>query len=107
MRVARFRILPALLVALLFVGIGTVVVGSPTFAEPLVGIDGTTTDVIGDALFGDYLGAFEVVALLLVAALVGGVYLAKPEVARGEAVREAVRAKPRVETDKEVEDGSE
>jgi NADH:ubiquinone oxidoreductase subunit 6 (subunit J) len=107
MRAARVRVLPALLVALLFVGIGSVVLETPALGETAAGIEGTTTDAIGEAIFEDLLSAFEMVAVLLVAALVGGVYLAKPDEPRAEAVREAVGAKPRVETDKEVEDGTE
>jgi NADH:ubiquinone oxidoreductase subunit 6 (subunit J) len=107
MRVARVRLLPALLVTLLFVGIGSVVLETPALADAAAGIEGTTTDAIGTVLFDDFLAAFEVVAVLLVAALIGGVYLAKPEESRGETVREAVRTKPRVETDKEVDDGTE
>jgi len=107
MRAARFRPLPALLVTVLFVGVASVTLGAPSLAEAPAGVEGTTTDAIGEVIFGDLLPAFEVVAVLLVAALVGGVYLAKPDESRGEAVREAVRAKPRVETDKEVKDGSE
>ena len=107
MKVARVRLLPALLVAVLFVGIGSVVLETPALAETATGIEGTTTDAIGNVIFDDYLAAFEIVAVLLVGALVGGVYLAKPDETRGEAVREAVRAKPRVETDKEVDDATE
>jgi NADH:ubiquinone oxidoreductase subunit 6 (subunit J) len=107
MRAARVRLLPALLVALLFVGIGSVVLETPALAETATGIEGTTTDAIGNAIFDDFLGVFEIVAVLLVSALVAGVYLAKPDEPRGEAVREAVRAKPRVETEKEVDDATE
>ncbi|MFP4189109.1 MAG: NADH-quinone oxidoreductase subunit J [Halobacteria archaeon] len=107
MRAERVRVLPALLVTLLFVGIGSVVLETPALAETATGIDGTTTDAIGNVIFDDFLAAFEIVAVLLVAALVGGVYLAKPDKSRGEAVREAVRTKPRIETDKEVDDGTE
>jgi NADH:ubiquinone oxidoreductase subunit 6 (subunit J) len=106
MRVARVRVLPAVLVTLLFIGIGSVVLETPALTDA-AGIEGTTTDAIGTVLFEEFLAAFEVVAVLLVAALIGGVYLAKPEETRGETVREAVRAKPRVETEKEVDDGTE
>jgi len=100
MRTERIRLLPALVVALLFVGFGSVILGSALDTPP-AGIDGTTTDVIGESIFDDFLASFELVAVLLVASLVAGVYLAKPEQSRREAVREAVRSKPRTDTDKD------
>jgi NADH:ubiquinone oxidoreductase subunit 6 (subunit J) len=106
-KTARLRPVPALLVATLFVGIAAVALETPALADTPAGIEGTTTDVIGDALFGGFLASFEIVAVLLVAALVGGIYLAKPEASRGEAVREAVDAKPRTETEKGGNDGTE
>jgi NADH:ubiquinone oxidoreductase subunit 6 (subunit J) len=105
MKTAKVRFLPAALVAVLFIGIASVVLESPSVSDMPAGIEGTTTNLIGNVLFDDFLAVFELVAVLLVAALIGGVYLAKPEESRGDAVREAVDMKPRVETE-EVNDGS-
>jgi len=107
MRAARLRLLPALFVALVFVGFGSVVLETPALWETPEGIEGPTTGVIGEAFFEEFLAVFELTAVLLVAALVAGVYLAKSEESRSDAVRKAVERKPRVEGEgKEVDDGS-
>lgn len=110
MKFARLRVLPALVVAGFFVIVAGVTLGTPEIgAAPDVTEFPTTAD-IGDAFFGEFLGVFEITAVLLVASLVAGVYLALPEETRREAVRKAVKAKPRVESDdigqEEVNDGS-
>jgi len=45
---------------------------------PLVGpFMATSTNLVAELIFGDYLLAFEIVGVLLLAAVIGGVYLAK------------------------------
>lgn len=106
MKTEKVRVLPALLVALLFVGIVVVVLDTPLGTG--TGVEATTY-AVGETIFDDFLASFELVAVLLVASLLAGVYLAKPDESRGEAVREAVSAKPRVEAEgaQEVEDATE
>jgi hypothetical protein len=96
---ARIRLLPALVVAGFFVVVASVTLGTPELTTAPEGVDFPTTADIGDAFFGEFLGAFEITAVLLVAALIAGVYLAMPERTRREAVRKAVEAKPRVKSD--------
>ncbi|MDZ7688860.1 MAG: hypothetical protein U5J64_09105 [Halobacteriales archaeon] len=112
MKFERPRVLPALVVIGFFTLVAVVVLGTPEISTAPEGIDFPTTADIGDAFFGEFLGVFEITAVLLVASLVAGVYLALPEKTRREAVRNAVEAKPRVEGDdfvreqEEVDDGS-
>lgn len=98
MKFARIRVLPALVVAGFFVLVASVALGTPELGTAPDFADFPTTADIGNAFFGEFLGAFEITAVLLVASLIGGVYLAMPEEARREAVRKAVEAKPRVES---------
>ena len=103
MKVARPRLLPALVAAGFFVAVAGVALETPGAESESEGVEFPTTADLGEAFFAEFLGVFEITAVLLVAALVGGVYLAMPERARREAVRKAVEMKPRVEGDEEEE----
>ena len=109
MKFERPRVLPAVVVAGFFALVATVTFGTPEIGTAPEGVEFPTTADIGDAFFAEFLGVFEMTAVLLVASLIAGVYLAMPEEARREAVRKAVEAKPRVESDElreEVDDDS-
>jgi NADH:ubiquinone oxidoreductase subunit 6 (subunit J) len=109
MRFERPRILPALIVLGFLALVTSVTLGTPEIGTAPEGVEFPTTADISNAFFAEFLGVFEITAVLLVASLIAGVYLAMPEQARREAVRKAVEAKPRVESDElreEVEDGS-
>lgn len=106
MNFARPRVLPAVVVAGFFVAVAGVTFGTPGIQTPPEGVDFPTTADIGDAIFGEFLGVFEFTAVLLVASLIGGVYLALPKKTRREAVRKAVEAKPRVESDELNQEGA-
>jgi len=109
MKLERPRILPALVVIGFFALVATVTFGTPEIGTAPEGVESPTTADIGDAFFAEFLSVFEITAVLLVASLIAGVYLAMPEKARREAVMKAVEAKPRVESDElreEVDDGS-
>lgn len=99
MKLARPRLLPALIAAGFFVAVAGVALGTREAGTGTGGIEYPTTADLGEAFFAEFLGVFEITAVLLVAALVGGVYLAMPERTRREAVRKAVDMKPRVEGD--------
>jgi len=101
---ARPRLLPALVAAGFFAAVAGVAFETPGTGGGSEGVEFPTTADLGEAFFAEFLGVFEITAVLLVAALVGGVYLAMPEKARREAVRKAVEMKPRVEGD---DDGKE
>jgi NADH-quinone oxidoreductase subunit J len=78
------RPLQAALGAVVAVALGalTVVVVSrmaPTFGVPVAGSEAGTAFPLGRALLGSHLFAFEFISLLLVAAIVGAVYLARRE----------------------------
>ncbi|MFP4632676.1 MAG: hypothetical protein ACLFMT_04480 [Halobacteriales archaeon] len=75
-------------------------VGTPRGVEPPV------TAALGETIFDVHLAAFEMVAVLLVAALVAGLYLARPSERRGEVLRATVERKPRVGGDGGDDDGS-
>ncbi|MFB6283717.1 MAG: NADH-quinone oxidoreductase subunit J [Halobacteria archaeon] len=75
---------------------------SLNFADSMVGtagegMSGAVTDRLGVSLMTEYVLAFEVVGLVLVAALVGGVYLAQRGESKRNAMEEAVEKKPRFE----------
>ena len=105
MRLERPRVLPMLVVAGFFVIVARVTFGTPEIRTAPEGVEFPTTADIGDAFFAEFLGVFEITAVLLVASLIAGVYLAMPEKTRREAVRKAVEAKPRVESDELREEG--
>ncbi len=74
----------ALLGAVAAIGLGAVVVLAASRLAPaagalLEGSEGGTVFPIGRALLGSHLFAFELVSVLLVAAIVGAVYLARRE----------------------------
>ncbi|MDY6764074.1 MAG: NADH-quinone oxidoreductase subunit J [Halobacteria archaeon] len=99
-RFTRIRVLPALLVLGLFLMISRISLNAP-FSEA-AGMSPPVTTAIGEALFTKFLAPFEIIDVLLVAALIGGVYLAKRERMR-ETVRKAVEQEPRIEA-KEAEE---
>jgi NADH-quinone oxidoreductase subunit J len=69
-------------VALLFLAvIGIAVMGTAWVEEPLTFTDTDSSGIvtIGTEIFTTYVVAFEVLALVLLAALIGGIYLAKED----------------------------
>lgn len=105
MKFARPRVLPALVAAGFFVAVAGVAFGTQEAGTGTEGVEFPTTADLGEAFFAEFLGVFEITAVLLVAALVGGVYLAMPERTRREAVKKAVDMKPRVERDEDRKEG--
>lgn len=95
MEFERPRVLPFLIVAGLFLVIAGVALNAGIAAP--AGFEGAVTPLLGLALMTEYVAAFEIVAVLLVAALVGGVYLAKRAPEEHEAVERAVDMKPQVD----------
>jgi len=99
----RPRILPGIIALGILISIVAVVFdGSGLWVEP-AGIGEPVTPVIGEMFFEEFLSVFEIVAVLLVASLLGAVYLAKPYEEKREAVRRAVEGKPRVNAKKAEE----
>ncbi len=69
-------------VALLFLAVvGMSVLGTVWVEEPLTFTDNDASGIvhIGVQIFTTYVVAFEVLALVLLAALIGGIYLAKED----------------------------
>ncbi|PXF59628.1 MAG: dehydrogenase [Candidatus Methanogaster sp.] len=69
-------------VALLFLAVvGMSVMGTYWVEEPLTFTDNDSSGIvtIGTEIFTTYVVAFEVLALVLLAALIGGIYLAKED----------------------------
>ena len=69
-------------VALLFLAVvGMSVMGTVWFEEPLTFVENDPSGIvhIGMQIFTTYVVAFEVLALVLLAALIGGIYLAKED----------------------------
>jgi len=69
-------------VALLFLAVvGMSVMGTAWVEEPLTFVEGDPSGIvhIGMQIFTTYVVAFEVLALVLLAALIGGIYLAKED----------------------------
>jgi len=92
--------LPAVLALGIFGAVAAVVFdASVLWSEPPgpVGPETPVTPVIGETFFAEFLSVFEIAAVLLVAALVAAVYLAKPHEGKREAVRRAVEEKPLVD----------
>ena len=67
----------ALVALAVFVGLAAVVLPAPL--PPASGAPGPTTVELGTRLLGDWVLAFEVLGVLLVAALLGAVYLARTD----------------------------
>ncbi|XGI84255.1 NADH-quinone oxidoreductase subunit J [Halorutilales archaeon Cl-col2-1] len=93
----RLRLIPGAIVTALFVMISTVAVGTP-FPAPRP-VTGDVTYMIGTVLFDEFLAAFEIIDMLLVAALIGGLYLAKRDKGEERDVGGAVEKKPMTEAD--------
>lgn len=100
---ARPRLAAIAVSAALFAVVSAVALGSEGFGEEAVGFEPPVTPQIGEALFTSYLGAFEAVAVLLVAALVAGVYLAKPGETRESRLEDTVDSKLRTDADEALE----
>ena len=69
-------------VALLFLAVvGMSVMGTAWVEEPLTFVENDPSGIvhIGMQIFTTYVVAFEVLALVLLAALIGGIYLAKDD----------------------------
>jgi len=69
-------------VALLFLAVVVMsVMGTEWIEEPLTFTDNDSSGIvtIGTEIFTTYVVAFEVLALVLLAALIGGIYLAKED----------------------------
>ncbi len=69
-------------VALLFLAVvGMSVMGTAWVEEPLTFVENDPSGIlhIGMQIFTTYVVAFEVLALVLLAALIGGIYLAKED----------------------------
>lgn len=75
------RILNAVVALLLLAVIGMSVIGTEWVTRPLTIVEGDASGIvhIGKLLFTTYVVAFEVLSLVLLAALIGGIYLAKKE----------------------------
>ncbi len=69
--------LPALVVAIFLLGVLASLLGDAFGRTELEGITPTTTATVGDAIFQNYVIPFEVVSMLLLAALIGAVVIAK------------------------------
>jgi NADH-quinone oxidoreductase subunit J len=84
-RLGSGRKLQALLGAVTAIGLGIVVVYAVSLLSPALGavlpdaVESGTVVPIGRALLGTHLFAFEFITLLLVAAIIGAVYLARRE----------------------------
>jgi len=94
-RLGSGRRLQAFLGALAAIGLGGGIVTvaarlSPAPAAVIAGAEHGTAKLIGQTLIGTHLFAFEFVSVLLVAAIIGAVYLARP-VAEQPARREENR----------------
>lgn len=96
---ARPKLLPFAVAAALFAVVAAVALDAESFRGEAEGFEPPVTPAIGEALFTTYLGAFEAVAVLLVAALVAGVYLAKPGETREERLEDTVESKLRTDAD--------
>ncbi len=88
-RLGSGRRLQAVLGALTAVGLGAGIVAmaarlSPAPSAVVDGADQGTALLIGQTLIGSHLFAFEFISILLVAAIIGAVYLAKPLVEEQE-----------------------
>lgn len=115
---ARPKLAPLAVAAAFFGVVAAVSLDAESFGEEALGFEPPVTPQIGEALFTSYLGAFEAVAVLLVAALVAGVYLAKPGESREDRLEDTVESKLRTDApeaqesldrrraDTEDEDGS-
>lgn len=101
MELAKPRLIPGLIVAGLFLVFS--IVGLSTAPSPPTGFQPPVTPLLGEALMLDYVAAFELIGVLLVAAVVGGVYLAKRAPEEHEAVERAVDMKPQFNAGKAEE----
>ncbi|RJS69007.1 dehydrogenase [ANME-2 cluster archaeon] len=69
-------------VALLFLAVvGISIIGTEWVTTPLTFVKGDSSGIVhvGELIFTTYVLPFEVLSLVLLAALIGGIYLAKKE----------------------------
>lgn len=95
----RPKAVPFAVAAAFFAVVATVVLEAESLWREPVGHQPPVVPDIAETLFTTYLGAFEAIAVLLVAALVAGVYLAKPEEPRSSRLEDTVDAKIRTDAD--------
>lgn len=93
----RIRAIPAMLAGALFLLLASAGLASPELAGESAALPDRVTTAVGETLFGDFVAPFELVGLLLLAALIGAIYLAKRGEGKREAVETAVREKPRID----------
>jgi len=75
------KILNAVVALLFFAVVAMSAMGTDWFVTPLTLIENDSSGIvhIGTGIFTTYVVAFEVLALVLLAALIGGIYLAKED----------------------------
>ncbi|KAF5414869.1 MAG: dehydrogenase [Euryarchaeota archaeon] len=75
------KILNAVVALLFFAVVAMSAVGTDWFSTPLTLVANDSSGIvhIGTMMFTTYVVAFEVLALVLLAALIGGIYLAKED----------------------------
>lgn len=106
MKLQKLKPFSALLILVLFLIISGVSFSSIQSSQ--VGLDPSITNLLGTELFTNFIGALEILAMLMVSSIIGGIYLAKRE-GRQKKVREAVETKPRFnlkEKEESTEEGS-
>ncbi len=110
MKVNKIQPIPALLVLVLFIILASISFSS--FQGQPIGLTEPITKKLGRELFTYFVVSLEILAVLMVASLIGAIYLAKRE-GRQKKVEKAVEKKPRFnlqknekESNKEREGGS-
>jgi len=75
------KILNAVVALLLLAVIGISVIGTEWVTTPLTFVEGDSSGIVhvGQLVFTAYVIPFEALSLVLLAALIGGIYLAKKE----------------------------
>ena len=96
------RFIPAFLAASIFVMTVSIAFGDSGMVSAGVGMTSSVTPNLGETLMTKYAIAYEFGGLVLVAALIGGVYLAKKDEVEREAIERSIKRKPRFEA-KEAE----
>lgn len=92
MKVNKIQPIPALLVFVLFIILASISFSS--FQGQPIGLTAPITEKLGTELFTYFVVSLEILGVLMVASLVGAIYLAKRE-GRQEKVEKAVDKKPR------------
>lgn len=95
----RPRAIPAMLAGGLFLVLASAGLTTPEFGGESASLPDRVTTALGETMFESFIAPFEIVGVLLLAALIAAVYLAQRGEGKRDAVERAVEEKPRIDAE--------